>query len=199
MACAPDGPPVPDVSDIEIDLKVRRFEADLASASALDSTENGAEVLREAYPIFFDSIWLELLVPGKGALLDSGLVAAWTRQSSLSRLLDSVQLEFPVSEQQAWKADLQKAFTYAKYYFPEKPTPEVITYPSELSLGAFTYGDSLLGIGLDFYLGAGFSAYDPMVIPRYIQRTMNADHIASFYHMLQIRPCLDSARINYHG
>ncbi|MFK8056212.1 MAG: hypothetical protein AB8F78_08860 [Saprospiraceae bacterium] len=177
-ACTPDGPPVPDVSALTVDLKVRRFEYDLAAASQLDSTQNGAQVLREAYPVFFDSIWLELLLPGKGRLYDSAMVVAWQRQPSLRKILDSVQIAFPLSEQ-AWERDLAQAFKYAKHYFPEKPTPSVVTYPSELSLGAFTYGDNLLGIGLDFYLGNGFSAYDPMVIPRYIQRSMNADHIAS--------------------
>jgi len=68
VACEPDGPPVPNVSDIKVDLNVRRFEYDLADASQLDTTTNGAEVLRKAYPIFFDSIWLELLLPGKGKL-----------------------------------------------------------------------------------------------------------------------------------
>lgn len=179
IACTPDGPPVPDVSNIEVELKVRRFEADLAAASVLDSTENGAEVLRKEYPVFFDSVWLELLLPGRGSLYDSAMVVAWKRQPSLNKLLDSVQASFPISAQQPWQEDLKKAFTYAKHYFPDKPTPTVITYPSELSLGAFTYGDSMLGIGLDFYLGNGFAAYDPAIIPRYIQRSMNADHIAS--------------------
>lgn len=178
-ACIPDGTPPPDVSDIKVDLNIQRFEYDLAKARDLDSTQNGAQILREAYPVFFDSIWLELLVPGKGRLLDSALVVDWDKQPALHKLLDSVLLVFPPDEKQAWEEDLTQAFKYTKYYFPDKPTPTIITYPSELSLGAFTYGDSLLGIGLDFYLGQGFSAYDPMVIPRYIQRSMNADHIAS--------------------
>ena len=178
-ACGPDGPPVPDVSGIEVDLTIRRFEDDLAKTRNLDSTQNGAQVLRDAYPIFFDSVWVELLLPGKLRTNDSAMVVAWNKQPALHKLLDSVQLEFPSAERQQWQKDLEQAFKYVKHYFPNKPIPTIVTYPSELTLGAFTYGDSLLGIGLDFYLGDGFSAYDPAVIPRYIQRSMNADHIAS--------------------
>ncbi len=178
-ACTPDGPPVPDVSGLEVDLKIRRFEQDLANTFSLDSTQNGAQVLREAYPIFYDSVWVELLLPGRLRSQDSAMVVAWNKEPALHKLLDSVQLAFPAGEQQQWEKDLIQSFKYVKHYFPEVAIPVVITYPSELTLGAFTYGDSLLGIGLDFYLGDGFSAYDPAIIPRYIQRSMNADHIAS--------------------
>jgi hypothetical protein len=178
-ACTPDGPPVPDVSGIDLDLTVRRFEDDLANVRDLDSTLNGAQVLREQYPVFYDSVWVELLLPGRLRSQDSAMVVAWSKQPALRKLLDSVQVAFPVNAKQKWQVDLMQAFKYAKHYFPEKPTPTIVTYPSELTLGAFTYGEAMLGIGLDFYLGDGFSAYDPAVVPRYIQRSMNADHIAS--------------------
>ena len=177
-ACGGDEENLPDVSGIEIELDVRRFEYDLDQASRLDSSLNGAQVLRQAYPVFFDSVWLELLLPGKTSLYDSAMVRAWNEQPALRRLLDSVLLEYPAAGG-VWLDDLQQAFKYARHYFPEQPTPTIVTYPSELTLGAFTYGDSLLGIGLDFYLGEGFSAYDPTIVPRYLQRSMNKDHVAS--------------------
>ena len=182
-ACGADdaGAPPPDVSDVAIDYEVARFEHDLARAAA-DSATDGASVLRREYPVFFDSVWLELMVPrGRGREVDSALVAAFRTQPPLARLLDSVVTAFPLApagERPRWSADLERALRYARHYFPDRPTPRVVTYLSELGLGAFTYGDELLGVGLDFHLGAGFPGYDPNVFPRYIQRAMNAAHVA---------------------
>ena len=175
----PTGPSAPDVSDVRIDFDLMRFEHDLARAAS-DTVGDGAAALRARYPVFFDSVWLELMVPrGRGREVDSALVAAFRTQSPLARLLDSVTAAFPEGARgEAWAADLERALRYAKHYFPDEPTPRVVSYLSELGLGAFTYGDDLLGVGLDFHLGAGFPGYDPNVFPRYIQRSMNAAHVA---------------------
>ncbi len=176
---ADDEPPPPDVSEMSVDLGTRRFDQDLRGAS-LDSTANGARVLRQAYPVFFDSVWLQLMLPGNFEAYDSALVRAFAQEPSLQGLLDSVTKAFPPADTGAqWEQDLTQAFRYAKHYFPETPTPELITYVSELSLGNLTYGDEVLGVGLDFYLGSGFAGYNPETFPQYVQRSMNRDHIAS--------------------
>ena len=177
FSCQEEQESLPDISGISVDMPVERFEQSLSAAS-LDSLHNGAQALRSAYPIFFDSVWLQVMLPGKKEGYDSALVAAFRVQPVLARLLDSVGLRYPANQQQKWEADLLQGFKYAKAYFPQKPTPRVITYVSELALGNFTYGEEMLGIGLDFFLGEGFEGYDPNVFPRYIQRSMNADHIA---------------------
>ncbi len=180
-SCGTDdgGPAAPDVSAIAVDLGARRFDQDLRAAS-LDSTVDGAGVLRQAYPVFFDSVWLRLMLPGDFEAYDSALVHAFSREPPLRRLIDSVTVAFPPEEADPpWERDLTQAFRYAKHYFPDAPTPELVTYVSELSLGNLTYGDELLGVGLDFYLGAGFAGYSTEVFPQYVQRSMNRDHIAS--------------------
>ena len=171
--------PPPDVSGVDVDLRVRRFDQDLRRA-ALDSTANGAEVLAEAYPAFFYGVFTRVMgLPDGVAGYDSALVAAFRVQPSLRNLLDSVTAAFPEDPDASWRADLEQAFRYARHYLPEQPTPEVVTYVSELSLGNLTYGEGLVGTGLDFYLGAGFPGYSREVFPEYLQRSMNADHVAS--------------------
>ena len=190
-ACGAGGEPeefVPDLADVPaVDLEVRRFEHDLARAAADSARGDGAVALRAAYPVFFDSVWLEIMLPtrrrgARAADYDSALVAAFATQPLLARLLDSVTRAYPLppagGPAPPWQTDLERAFRYARYYLPDAPTPRVVTYVSELGLGAFTYGDALLGVGLDYHLGAGFPGYDPNVFPRYIQRAMNAEHIA---------------------
>jgi len=180
-SCGSDEEPLPDISGVEVNVAIDRFEHDLQRAAA-DTTRDGATVLRKQYPVFFDSVWLEVMLPARvGKGYDSALVAAFAKQPVLSRLLDTVTQAFPVPAQSSslWQADLEKSFRYAKVYFPNEPTPQVVTYVTEFGLGGFSYGRDLLGIGLDFYLGSNFRGYDPAVFPRYIQRTMNREHIAS--------------------
>jgi hypothetical protein len=69
-------------------------------------------------------------------------------------------------------------FRYYRYYFPEKPIPQVTTLVSEYSVDAFTYGDSLCGIGLDLFLGENYPAYNPEIFPAYIRRQFQRDYIA---------------------
>ena len=179
----------PDVSGVEVDLRVRRFDQDLRRA-ALDSLPdggarvNGAQVLAKAYPIFFDSVFVRLMgLPEGVAGYDSALVTAFRTEPSLRGVLDSVTAVFPEGQQgqaaATWQRDLEQAFRYARHYFPDEPTPEVVTYVSEFSLGNLTYGRELLGVGLDFYLGADFPGYSREVFPAYVQRSMNAEHLAA--------------------
>ena len=182
FACdsGPEEEPAPDVSHIQVDLELERFERDLALA-AWDSTHNGAQVLRERYPVFFDSVWLYLMLPEQRPGVDSALVRAFAKTPQLRFVLDSVEAAFGPGSDSIWQQDLEQAFRYAKYYFPEQALPRIVTYVSEFTLGGLTYGEEILGIGLDFYLGSGFPAYEanPEAFPRYIQRSMNRDHIAA--------------------
>ncbi len=172
VGCAGDSVSAPDISEIRIAYRPQHFERDLARA-ARSGTQASLDSLRATYPIFFDSVWLNIMLPGGAAAYDSAIVTAWAREPQLVRLLDTVLRAYPPDRGGGWEAELEEGLRYARYYFPDRPTPEVISYVSEFSLGALTYGDSLLGIGLDFHLGAGFPGYANEVFPRYIQRSMD--------------------------
>ncbi|MDH3652116.1 MAG: hypothetical protein OEQ53_20685, partial [Saprospiraceae bacterium] len=57
--------------------------------------------------------------------------------------------------------------------------PDIYTCVSGFEVGAFTIGNNLLGIGLEFYLGEEYPKYDPNLFPEYIRRTMNPDHLVA--------------------
>lgn len=71
---------------------------------------------------------------------------------------------------------INSAFKRYKYYFPEKKIPAVYTY-----IGGFNQSivvaDSILGIGLDKYLGKDCEFYERLRTPKYIRKTMNPDNI----------------------
>lgn len=176
--CQNDAKPKPNVSDIEVEVEIKRFEQDLF---ALDTNQemsfaNQIKELEQAYPDFF-VVFKELIA--ERTELDTSIVSRFYKFvtfESVRRLHDTTQIIFP--DLTAFEQELETAFQYYKHYFPDQPIPEVVSYISEFSTGVFTYGDNVLGIGLDFFLGEGFP-YDPRIFPAYLQTTMNKEHLAA--------------------
>jgi len=160
----------PDVSDVAVNLDIRRFERDLA---ALDTSNPsaGLPALAQRYPDFLN-FYLDTLMgfglrgnytqasPGLG----SGL-RLFLSQRDYRGVFDSVAKHFP--DTGAFAADLRKGFQYYRHYFPQRPVPRVVTFISGLnSWNAITYGN-LLGIGLDMYLGKDYPFYASVGVPTY--------------------------------
>jgi hypothetical protein len=71
---------------------------------------------------------------------------------------------------------LTDAFRHYLYYFPGKKVPAVYTCITGFNNSIIT-GDSVLGIGLDRYLGADCKYYPRLQIYKYISDRMTPDHI----------------------
>jgi hypothetical protein len=71
---------------------------------------------------------------------------------------------------------LQEAFRHYLYYFPEKKVPAVFTCITGFNNSIVT-GDSVLGIGLDRYLGADCKYYTMLEIYKYIAARMTPENI----------------------
>ena len=72
--------------------------------------------------------------------------------------------------------DLQEAFRHYLYYFPEMKVPAVFTCITGFNNSIIT-GDSVLGIGLDRYLGADCIYYPMLEIYKYIALRMTPENI----------------------
>lgn len=178
-ACSPDSQKknAPDVSDITVNTHIRRFEQDLF---AIDTNQVAAGVagLSKKYPGFFQIYTSEIIHDQSNpSETPEQAISSFIRSPFCRNLYDTTQMSFPKLDH--LKGDLDKMFQYYQYYFPGKKAPEVITFISEYGTGNFTLGDSLLCIGLDFYLGpqhAGYS-YIENLSPVYIRRTLAPDYI----------------------
>jgi hypothetical protein len=71
---------------------------------------------------------------------------------------------------------LQVAFSHYLYYFPGRSVPGVFTCITGFNNSIIT-GDSLLGIGLDRYLGADCEYYPRLNIYKYIASRMTPENI----------------------
>jgi hypothetical protein len=159
---------------------VERFDQDLF---ALDSTKLPEEwpALGAKYPSF-DSIFLKFVL-NLGPAADSPAVAFGEIRRFLAQnqhLKDSVVQKF--GDFHSVRGSLENYFRYLKYYYPDYPTPTIITF-----IGNFGGSRELitasgdLAIGLDFYMGAAFSYYQipevQEVYPTFVTRKFSPEYI----------------------
>lgn len=166
---------VPDVSGIVVDFNLLRFDRDLF---ALDTNqlETGMQQLGQKYPLmlplFAVNIIHDATNPGETPLQ---AVESFLKAPELRHLYDTVQTMYGNLD---WlEKELKPMFQYYKHYFPQKPQPEVVAMVSEYATDAFTYGDSLCGIGLDMFLGENYPGYNPEIFPSYIRRQFAREYI----------------------
>ena len=166
----------PDVSHIEVDIRIDRFEQDLFG---MDTTRLAEEMdkLRGKYPELFP-LFTETIIHDQTNPKETPEMAlsGFLRSARIRQINDTVQIVY--SNIATLEKELNQLFRYYRYYFPDKPVPKVATVISEFGVDAFTYGDQLCGIGLDMFLGENYPGYSPDIFPAYIRRQFNDKYIA---------------------
>lgn len=154
-------------SDVHISYKSYPFYRDFAM---LDTQHVGRSLtqLKAKYPQFLDfylDTVLSLNVGGQYSDTNKVLNSLLTFKD-YRHLFDTVQQVFPNTD--AEDAAIKAAFKNMKFYDSTFRMPtSVYYYVSYLHLSAFTKSDTVLGIGLDMFLGQDFSPYESVGIPNY--------------------------------
>lgn len=180
-ACQPKTVQTPDVSHISVTVKIQRFDRDFFRIDT-NHLESGVSTLYQQYPHFFPDYVEHVL--NAGPLNDSNLLLMPTIHYFLSNkdyraLQDTVDHHFPRLDK--IERELEQCFRFMKHYFPWFRVPPVITFISGLNnYGAITTRDSVLGIGLDMFLGKDYPFYkavqDPY--PQYLLRRFEPAYIS---------------------
>ncbi|MBK9329445.1 MAG: hypothetical protein IPM95_09075 [Sphingobacteriales bacterium] len=168
------------VKKSEVQVDIIRFEKELFACNP-DELENELARLDAKYPLFYKIFYHQVLnIPATGNKeMQLQVMRDFLTKKAMRGLYDTVQQRF--ADIAFLKEDLQTAFANYKSYFPEKPTPKVITCISEFSYSVFTATDSILGISLDKYLGPGYIYYPAVfqeytfMIPTFDQKYMAID------------------------
>ena len=182
-----DAPPPPDVSDVEVDLTVLRFDRDL---NALDTADLAAGVaaLDRAYGSFTDAFFTHLVPARRGDFSPAeglNVVRAYL-DYPLTGIVDStVQAHFPGGGAQVpgMVRAFEQGLRYYRHYLPDAPVPDtLVTFDTHFELAAFLYGDGQIAAGLDFFLGPDFdySQVNPEepIFSAYLARSYTPDHFA---------------------
>ena len=182
----------PDVSGINVDIKLQRFDRDFFSIDS-NNVLPGLNQLHQQYPVL-TNIFLQNIL---------GLDSA----STLPGVKRFLHLNEPIESKAAktfqnteWlKKDFQQAFQFVKYYLPSYKVPSIITIVGPIDALAQlhnTYtpnflGPDFMGISLQFYLGRDFAIYNEpffieKVAPQYRSRRFSKEYIIADAMMLVV-------------
>lgn len=189
-ACKP-AKPRPDISNIKVDLQVKRFDRDFFQIDS-NHVREGLQMLIKRYPGFLPLYTENVL--GLGAFSDTSqlLLVGTRRFLYLSRpIYDTVQKVF--ADFDATARALETGFRYLIYYYPGYRVPAIITTVgpidamATLSNGEPTpnyMGTDFIAISLQFYLGAQYSVYNDAgfasnIVPQFRSRRFTKAFIPS--------------------
>jgi hypothetical protein len=156
-------------SSISADIQIKRLEADLFSPDPSD-IPSGIPELREKYGGFLQ---LFSYVINAGDINDpefSDLLLSFVTDKLNNEVYAAVMKLYP--EITPIEEEIEDAFRHYLWHFPDKRIPTVITCITGFNNSIIT-GDSVIGIGLDRYLGRDCSYYPQLGIYRYISARMN--------------------------
>lgn len=174
-ACTSD--PKPDVSHIEVDIDIPRYEKEIFSLDTADIRASVDKVY-EAYPevsdLYFEKV-MNFMKRDRSGQLDYDFIKKFVTNEALLGLQDSVNTQFP--DLSGVEEDLEEAFRYQTYYFPNKEIPQIYSWISEFGPAVSSLDSSIIGISLDMYLGEDYVYYPSLEFPRYMYRNFTAEFI----------------------
>ena len=164
----------PDVSNIRVNFRLIPFYKDL-EAIPPDSVAQYLPALKKKYGTYLDAISIKVLHIGSPddkdypqhlkAFLD------YEANQDVFRKIDSL---FP--DINVFNPEIEKAFKYYKYYFPEKLTPDVYFHISGFNQ-SIVVDSAWLSVSLEKYLGADCVFYKWLEIYQYLRKRMTPEKI----------------------
>ncbi len=170
------GTKTPDVSNININIHVERFDQDFFAIDT-NRTEAGLLELARQYPYFINDFAVNIL--GTGSLSDTSAQAFSICRRFISSYMpvkDSLDRSFSVAGgMKPVEQGLRKGFQYVHYYFPKyNLPPKVVAYIGPFDAPGVAMTRYTLAIGLQLYAGKQFpfylSAQGQELFPVYISR-----------------------------
>jgi len=166
-----------DVSDIDLEIKIQRLELDLFSDIDKQLTYSDFEKIKKEYGSFF-KLFLENII-AVGRVEDSSTVYYLNNFRNDLQIKEVAQFTLQYyPDLELLNTEFTDAFKRYKKLFPDGIVPSVYSYVSGFSY-PMVVDDSLLGIGLDMYLGRDNDYYRLLGIPVYKSRNLNKENIVS--------------------
>lgn len=165
----------PDISGSQINIEIEQLEdkfVNVQSREELSALLEENTVIREyfmkrsTYPN--DSIMLDVLM-----------------KKFQNPHIDTLSMEVKriFGDLSGLEEDLSKAFSHLKYYYPDAQIPKIQTVISGLAHDMY-FSDSLIVIGLDYYLGQG-AQFRPLSLYQYMLQRYSPEYIAPSIMLLK--------------
>lgn len=180
-----DKTPLPDVSGIEVNYGLFRVEEPVFNTASRDSLIMILKGLGRNHPEFYRLYFQHIFPVGPYANADSlaDAILEFKKQPLADSILSKVNQTF--TNFSGIEEEFKRAFTYAKYYMPDRVTPDLYTFISEFGFQGFIFegkgGKDAIGIGLDMFLANSLDYKrvepDNPGFSSYITRSWNPDHL----------------------
>lgn len=163
----------PDVSNVNLEVKIERFDKELFSLKDKNPSETNSMLLKK-YGFFYDD-YIHKMV-GSPEYSDEEVLNTLFKDrayTDLTKEVDSVYPDLKVQEEA-----LTETFKYIKYYYPIAKLPKFVSFVSGFAY-QMPVGDRYLGIGLDMFLGKDSKFYKAIVqsVPLYLSRRFTPEYI----------------------
>ena len=167
-----------DVSDIDLNLEVERFEKEMFEGqSPQEMTRINKELIEKGGELYEFYVYDMLR---SGSVFDDSIghyLWYFVSDSMMRMVNDDIQtqfVDFDLIEEQ-----LIDLFKHQKYHLPNAPVPsKIITYNSAFSYGVIST-DSVIGIGVEMYLGPDNRILKEVRFPVYMKDKMSREYLAS--------------------
>ncbi len=162
------------ISAVSIDIEVKRLDKELFELDP-GNVEEKVPGLIEKYGEFFELYNARVI--NLGDPYDSAYsehLTGFITDYTMNKVYGKVMEVYPNVD--GIQTEIEQAFKRYKYYFPNKKIPALYTY-----IGGFNQSiviaDSILGIGIDKYLGKDCEFYDRLGYAKYLQKNMNPGNV----------------------
>jgi hypothetical protein len=164
---------IPDVSNIKVQLDVKRFDKDFFTLDT-NNVEAALTKLQQQYPTFLNDYLYNIL--GIEPMPDSVIKKVKLFIADYRPINLEVQGLYGTKEKmESTEKEIAKGFQFVKYYFPEYKLPQhIITFIGPVEGYANVLTNEGLAVGLQLYLGENFSVY-------------NSDYVRQIYAEYQSR------------
>lgn len=157
----------PDVSSIEVSVNIERLDKELYKIP----TKNDLSRLLAKNAVFSEEFLNLSQYPMPGILVDRYF--SMLNAGDIDSLFMEVDKTF--GDLAEIKAQFEDAFRYLKYYYPNSKIPKIKTVVTGIANDLYI-SDSLIIIGLDYYLGPQ-GKYEPMDVPAYILKRYQKEYL----------------------
>lgn len=169
--------PAPDVSNIKVDVQLKRFDKDLFAMDT-NNVEASLNKLQQEYGSFLNDYLYNIMVLTPQPDTVAQKIKMFLHDYSY--VYNAVEKRFSNFDDEF--SQIKKGLQYVKYYFPDYKTPaNVIIFIGPVEGYANVLTQSGLAIGLQLYLGKDFLVYSSEFItevyPNYQQRRFEPAYI----------------------
>ena len=168
----------PDVSKIKVDIPIERFDKSFFSIDT-NNTAAGLKELMKEHPDFYSDFMQQILGVSGSDTNKVTLDVSKIFIRGYSPIYQSLSKQY--SDVSWLQKDIQKAFQYVKYYFPDYKTSKIILFLGPLDAPGVALTGSGIAVGLHQFGGKDFSAYQSMeaqqLFPSYISRRFESQYI----------------------